>query len=144
MKYTIVLFLLSLVACTNSTIVDQAKVKLEILAVEKEFNEMASSEGIAEAFLFFADSNAVLNRNNVLIKGKEEIKKYLEGLHMQNIKLDWTPDFVDVAASGDLAYTYGKYKLSRRTENGEVVSDTGIFHTVWRKQANGSWKYVWD
>lgn len=52
--------------------------------------------------------------------------------------------FCRYCKSGDLAYTYGKYNFSALSTNGEKISSTGIFHTVWKKQDDGSWKYVWD
>jgi ketosteroid isomerase-like protein len=52
--------------------------------------------------------------------------------------------FVDVAASGDLAYTYGQYTISSKDENGKEITKSGVFHTVWKQQSDGSWKYVWD
>ena len=53
-------------------------------------------------------------------------------------------DYIDVAASGDLAYSYGDYQFSALNENNEPVEASGIFHTVWKRQSDGSWKYVWD
>jgi len=63
---------------------------------------------------------------------------------MQNIKLDWTPDFVDVSESEDMAYSYGGYSFSALSSKGDTINSSGIFHTVWKKQLDGSWKYVWD
>ena len=58
--------------------------------------------------------------------------------------LVWKPDYVDVSESGDLAYTYGKYTFTSRDSTGRKVVSKGIFHTVWKRQEDGSWKFVWD
>jgi ketosteroid isomerase-like protein len=29
-------------------------------------------------------------------------------------------------------------------EAGEVGEYQGVFHTVWKRQPDGTWKYVWD
>jgi len=118
--------------------------KKEIIKVEKDFANLVKTDGMAKAFLMYAAENAVLNRNNNLIKGKEKIQEYFEHQTITDIKLEWKPDFVDVANSGDLAYTYGKYSFSALSSNGEKINSTGIFHTVWKKQNDGTWKYVWD
>ena len=81
--------------------------KNEIIGIEKEFETMVFERGMPEAFLHFAAEDAVLYRNNTLIKGKNEIKEYFRDQVLTEIKLQWTPDFVDVSDSGDLAYTYG-------------------------------------
>lgn len=59
--------------------------------------ELLKKEGMAKAFLFYAAENAVLNRNNALIKGKEEIKNYFEKQTITDVTLEWKPDFVDIA-----------------------------------------------
>ena len=63
---------------------------------------------------------------------------------MENIKLEWKPDYIDVSISGDLGYTYGKFTFSAIDTTGKLIESEGIFHTVWKKQEDGSWKYVWD
>ncbi len=120
------------------------KLKLEIMVVERQFAEMTADKGIKDAFLFYAAEGAVLMRNNKVIKGKINIRKYFDSVKLKNIKLKWKPDFVDISSSGDLAYTYGKYTFSAKDQSGKEINSEGIFHTVWKKQIDGSWKYVWD
>jgi len=118
--------------------------KKEILETEKAFAEMAKIEGLPKAFLAYADEAAVLNRNNTIIKGKPAIKEYFKKQTLREVKLEWTPDFVEVSQSGDLGYTYGKYSFSAKDTSGQKIESEGIFHTVWKKQADGNWRYVWD
>jgi len=132
-------------ACSNAVREDNLEqCKQEILDTEAAFAELASKEGIPIAFSTFAAEDAVLNRNNSLIIGKTAIKKYLGNTFLENIKLEWKPDFVDVSSSGDLGYTYGYYTFSAFDSSGNRVTDKGVFHTVWKKQDNGQWRYVWD
>jgi ketosteroid isomerase-like protein len=60
------------------------------------------------------------------------------------VSLKWTPDFIDVAASCDLGYTYGKYTFAVTDSTGKVNESRGYFHTVWKKQKDGNWRFVWD
>ena len=122
------------------------KWKSEILITEQEFTEMAQKEGISKALLTFAAEDVVVMRNNSLIIGKESLRESFENEISEsgNYSLTWKPDFVDVASSGDLGYTYGKY-ISTTTDsigNSKVVE--GVFHTVWKRQPDGTWKFVWD
>lgn len=116
----------------------------EVLKVEKNFAELVKTEGVAKAFLSYAADSAVLSKDNNLIKGKDAIRSYFESQTMQDVKLEWTPDFVDVSLTGDMAYTYGHYKFSAVDSEGNNVLSEGVFHTVWKRQKDGSWKYVWD
>ena len=143
-----IIFIISctlLVACQSKTEtkVDIEKCKSEIIQMEKDFEKMAKEKSIKEAFLFYAADNAALNRFNLIYKGKKQITLYLDYVKLDG-QLNWTPDFVDVSSSGDMAYTYGKYTYTHKDSTGNEVVNKGFFHTVWKKQADGKWKFVWD
>lgn len=119
--------------------------KKEILETEQNFAKMAMDEGIEKAFLFYAADDAVIVRNNNLVTGKDDIRLYFENQkYNDEVSLTWEPDFIDVANSGDLGYTYGEYVFTSIDSNGNKVESKGIFHTVWKRQRDGSWKFVWD
>lgn len=139
-------FLCLVLACQpNATPPDSAQLKEEVTAAEAAFAKMAADQGIAEAFATFAAEDAVIKRqNDSLIKGREAIRNYYSAPFYKSAKVEWKPDFVDVSANGDLAYTYGKYLWSSQDSTGKVSEQRGVFHTVWKRQKDGSWKYVWD
>jgi ketosteroid isomerase-like protein len=142
-----ILLIILLVSCNYG--IDEGNVekwKTEIIETEKAFAEMAKTEGIPKAFLTYAAEDAVLMRNNTLISGKNAIKNSFgnQDPGAGNVELTWEPDFVDVSGSGDLGYTYGKYTYSVTDSSGVVRQDSGIFHTVWKRQSNGDWRFVWD
>lgn len=129
-------------ACTSKNIRDNAIA--EIIATEHSFAKMALNVGIPEAFIAYADSSAVLLRGQKLIRGLDSISVYMKKSNYEYVTLEWQPYFVDASSSGDLGYTYGDYIFSIRDSIGQVQSSEGTFHTVWKKQSDGSWKYVWD
>lgn len=120
------------------------KWKQEITKTELNFAKMAKEKGVQDAFLHFAANDAVLLRSNQLVTGKKEIDEHFNQQTLKDYTLEWSPDFVDVSASGDLGYTYGHYTFTYKDENGEYQQSTGIFHTVWKRQTDNSWKFVWD
>ncbi len=146
MKMLFVILCISLLAGCICIRKNQNAIKWqnEVLQAERDFCEMARNKGIAEAFSFYADEDAVILRGNNLIKGKASIKEALESSGLDNARLEWEPEFVSVSESGDLAYTYGKYRISKTDEEGKKQSVDGIFHTVWKRQKDGGWKFVWD
>jgi len=146
MKRTLVLALLFLVySCTENRTTDTTTAKKEIADAEKAFATMAKEKGIAEAFAFYADSNAVIKRkNDSLIKGKEGIKNFYSSDFYKNASVTWSPDFIEASPDGNLGYTYGKYLWQSKDSTGKVNEAHGVFHTVWKKQKDGSWRYVWD
>jgi ketosteroid isomerase-like protein len=144
--FLLAIFLL-LSACRTTT--EKGSVDLwkkEILETEKNFSQMAKDKGVPEAFKYFAAEDVVLQRNNQLVIGKSELIAFYEnqGGEDKGASLTWKPDFVDVAASGDLGYTYGQYTYSYPDSTGMRIENKGVFHTVWKRQADGSWRFVWD
>lgn len=137
----IILFLLIFSCTTNKD-----KLTQEIMDVEEAFAQMVVEAGVPAAFLAFADTNAVLLRNNTLIEGKSAIRTYYQSskVNWEQVSIIWEPEFIDVSESGDMAYTYGRYTFSMRDSSVNPVQEEGIFHTVWKRQADGRWKYVWD
>lgn len=126
----------------NSSLQSQAE--KEVLDVEQTFNDMAADKGVSAAFLAFAAEDAVIMRGNRIIAGKTDIQSFFEGSSLDSVQLSWKPDFVRAAKSGDMAYTYGPYTFSARDTTGQLIESTGIFHTVWVRQEDGSWKFVYD
>ncbi len=139
----LILSVLFLFSCQQS--IDTEKVKDDVFASEKAFEKMAADSGIATAFYEFADNNAVIKRqNDTLIIGKENIKKYYSKANTSNATVNWTPDSIYVSDDGSMAWTFGKYVWKVQPDSGEVKEYKGVFHTVWKRQADKSWKYVWD
>ena len=117
----------------------------EIINTERDFEKAARDKGIKEAFYSFADENAVIKRgNDSLITGKENIKNFYSKPVFREAEVTWKPDFTDVSADGTLGYTYGKYIWKSKDKNGRRTEFRGVFHTVWKRQADGTWRYVWD
>ena len=123
---------------------NQEKITIEIIKTEAAFERMVAEKGMKVAFLEFADNNAVLNRNNEIIKGKKAISQYFDNQNFTNVRMEWIPDFIEISSAGDMAFTYGKYTFSAQDSTGKIIESKGIFHTVWKRQIDGSWKYVYD
>ncbi len=146
MKKAILFFLVVIYTTSCETkIKSKLELEAEIYKAEDDFKNLSQTKGIAEAFYTFADENAVIKReNDTLIRGKESIKQYYSDPKFQKAFVTWKPDFVDVSKDGEMAYTYGKFTWTFTDSLGNKNNFKGLFHTVWKKQKDGSWKYVWD
>jgi len=146
MKLTAFIILsLMIFSCSENKTGNPGSVKKEIADAEKAFETMAKEKGIAEAFAFYADSNAVIKRrNDSLIKGKEGIRNFYGDNFYKSASVAWSPDFIETSPDGNLGYTYGKYLWQSKDSAGKSIEFRGVFHTVWKKQKDGSWRYVWD
>ncbi len=118
----------------------QWKAEREMMEADRAFSKLSETEGMDVAFLAYAADDAVLLREKVPpIKGMEALKKRMEPLAGKKIPLKWEPDFARASASGDLGYTYGHWSL---TLDGKT--QTGHYVTIWKRQADGRWKWVFD
>lgn len=148
MKKTIVILAINsllFLSCNSSPSVKNLKKwKAEIVETEKKFNDLAQNEGLVKAFETYAARDGVINRQRKIIKGKTAIAEWYKKDVRPNETLTWKPDFVDVSNSGDLGYTYGTAVFTTIDSLGNKNERKGKFHTVWKRQANGSWRFVWD
>ena len=147
MRKLIVLALIATfyISCTpKKESIDREKVKQEVIQAEHDFGRAAKEKGVEAAFLEFAADNAVINRGEKIYKGKEEMKAFFSRSTLTNVELTWEPEFVDVSTDGTLAYTYGPYTFKAMDKDGNPLSAEGLFHTVWKRQADGNWRFVYD
>lgn len=142
-SFVIVLSFLVVLSCNQPPNIEE--IKSEIMQTEKAFEKMTLDSGIPEAFYFYADENAVIKRgNDSIISGKLAIKNYYQKQNLQHATVQWAPDFIDVSVHGDMAYSYGKYLWRIKLNDSTNTHFEGVYLTVWKRQKDNSWKYVWD
>ncbi len=120
-----------------------AKYKQELMETDRAFNRMAIEQGRHAAFdHYMADSSVIYRTGKEPFVGRERIMP----LFPPDAKgeLTWEPTFAEAAASGDLGYTLGTYQFKFTDENGEEQVSSGHYVTIWKRQADNSWKYVFD
>ena len=132
-------------SCSINNSVNTNIAREEIIKTEHAFEASVKTLGLAGAFAFYADENAVIRRqNDTLIKGRENIRLFYENPKYNGTEVSWSPDFAEVSDDGTLGYTFGKYVWKMKDTSGSLTEYKGVFHTVWKKQKDGTWRYVWD
>ena len=148
-----IFFILSLllISCSRNEAINQSdKTKNiaieEVRQTEAAFQAMTAEKGVAVAFEFFADSAAVIKRGEPeeLLKGKAKIFEYYNQEGYKSAMVEWAPDFVETSSDGNLAYSYGKFTWKTKDDKGEITEYKGIYMTIWKRQSDKSWKYIWD
>jgi uncharacterized protein (TIGR02246 family) len=105
----------------------------------------AASRDINRVLPFWADDATILTPGTPPIVGKEPIRKYVaESFATPGFSIRWKTDKVEVSQSGDLAYTTGTNQISFNGPDGKVLTQDGRSVTIWKKQADGSWKCIVD
>jgi len=103
------------------------------------------AEGGSRAWTsWFAEDGSMVQPGVGLVSGRETILSFMAGLDGPGVVLRWEPDYADISASGDLGWTTGTYRSESPGPDGEVRTGQGRYVTIWRKQADGSWKVAMD
>jgi ketosteroid isomerase-like protein len=123
---------------------DKEKFKTELVQVERAFDAMAQEKGILAAFEHFAAPDvAFIDTDPRKFRGAEAVRQRM-GNSPPGAKLTWAPLFTDVSDDGTLGYNYGRYEARGKGPDGAEVLRTGFFLSIWKRQPDGSWKYVMD
>jgi ketosteroid isomerase-like protein len=123
----------------------RAAEETSLRTVDLQWSEAASKRGADEFVRYFADGAIFLPPNLPAMTSRDAIQRWASQL-MSNpgFSVSWQPTKVGVSREGDLGYTSGIYELNLTGANGKAVSDHGKYLTVWKKQADGSWRVVAD
>ena len=144
--------MISVGACSNSDTKTQAQPpdtraadEAAIRAAVIEWSKAAQAKDVDKAVSFYADDGMQFHDKGPLAKGKAEIRAGWEQLEAEpGASLSYALTGVEVARSGDLAYEYGTYDFASKDKKGKTIDVKGKYVTVWKKQADGSWKVAAD
>ena len=71
-----------------------------------------------------------------IIKGKQQIAIYFDCQRLQNLRLEWEPEFVEAARAGDMAHLL--FKQFKRMENLKQLRDISVKYGKSKRTAAGS------
>jgi ketosteroid isomerase-like protein len=108
-----------------------------VVAAEKAFAKLTGEKGMREGFLaFLADDSIVFDPDPA--NGQQVWK----GRKPSPAVLEWYPVHSEVSLAGDLGFNTGPYDFRPKPADKPVA--WGQFATIWKRQADGSWKAALD
>lgn len=131
---TVMFAALLLGACASNRPAGELPSAAPIVAAERAFAAEAAELGWAAAFRRWAAADAITLSPDP-VNAQEHLAQ-IEG--DGETTLDWRPAYAGVALSGDFGFTTGPFQF--RGREGIV----GHYFTVWRRQRDGSWKWIFD
>ncbi len=115
----------------------------EVRCQEIGFSKAAERRDV-DAFVAFIDDDARFVGRTVR-RGPVDISAAWSAFFEDDgPAIKWRPRFVEVLEDGKLALTRGPYRLIDRDADGAELERWGTFNSVWRKQADGTWRVVFD
>ena len=113
-----------------------------LITTDRDFSRMSVEKGLNAAFIFYAADNVVkIREGDFPITGKDTMAKIYLSRPDTGMILKWYPIKAEVAESDDLGYTYGNWELYLKAKDTTMY---GNYITIWKKQADGTYKYVLD
>jgi ketosteroid isomerase-like protein len=117
------------------------KEKMSMMDADRAFSARSIEKGVRKAYIEYIDSNGVLLRPNQYPLIGAAAVDFLSQVNDTTFTLQWEPKGGTIAKSGELGFTYGIYAL-KPTDKDTIIY--GTYVNVWKKQANGSWKFILD
>jgi ketosteroid isomerase-like protein len=117
--------------------------KILLFDLEARFAKDVLERGGAGFAAWFAEDGVALGNGATPLVGKIAIAKSANW-SPQAYQLTWTPTDALMGPSGDMGYTWGHFEGHSKDANGNPVTTSGRYMTIWRKQPDGNWKVVLD
>lgn len=139
--YTCAIILFS---CNNQK-VDTASEEKKLMDLSREWSSAAATGDTAKILSYWADDAVVMSPGEPTLRGKDAIREMVVGSSkIPGFSISWEPLSVFVSESGDLAYMIEQNQITVNDSLGNPITEKNKAVTIWKKQADGTWKNVVD
>lgn len=114
----------------------------DLMATDREFDSSTAANGVEGWVSHFAADGIMMPDGGPLVVGQDAIREAMSKAFTPGFSIRWEP--IDSGVSGDLGYTYGVSKMVRLGADGQPTASWGKYVTIWRKQADRTWKVAID
>jgi ketosteroid isomerase-like protein len=142
LRWMALLASLLLAACASAPASNPAldrgdKARDEVIATERAFAKTMADRDL-NAFSRFLSREAIFFSGPQPLRGREAVIAWWARFYSNpDAPFSWEPAQVEVLASGTLALSTGPV----RDPQGKLI---GCFSSIWRQEATGEWKIVFD
>jgi ketosteroid isomerase-like protein len=115
-----------------------------LMEADRAFAEATAKQGTEGWVSHFAETGTMF-RDGEIVRGHESIRTLMDpAFATEGSGIAWEPTEAEIAASGDLGYTIGRFESTVIGPNGGRQTRTGSYVTIWKKQGDGTWKVAVD
>src|SRR5258706_8317785 len=115
----------------------------DLFLADRDFNKATQEKGLEGWMQFMADDVILLRGKPVF--GKDAVRATIKSdWDEPGYSLTWEPTRAELFKSGKMGNTSGRWTYRGKNEKGEKITLHGDYLTVWQKQADGSWKVIYD
>jgi uncharacterized protein (TIGR02246 family) len=92
-----------------------------------------------------ADDAVFLGSRGEVARGRDEVVAAWQGLFAADAPdFRWHPEIVELSGDGTLALSRGPWTARGRDAQGQPYERAGTFTSIWRRQADGTWRVIFD
>jgi ketosteroid isomerase-like protein len=143
-NFLLLVFYLFFTACAGTVEHNNAKNIQALIETDSAFSKLSEEKGMKAAFIAYAAEDVIKPAEGKFpVIGKPALIKSLES-DTQNFTLTWQPIKAEVSSGNDLGYTFGNWKIITTSKTDSIHTYYGNYISIWKKQADGAWKYVFD
>ena len=116
-----------------------------LMEISRKWSKLAAMDSVEKTLSYWADDALVMSPGQPALKGKKAIREMVEGTSkIPGFKINWEPLSVSVSKGGDMAYMIEQNQITVNDSLGNPVTEFNKSLTIWRKEADGSWKNIAD
>jgi ketosteroid isomerase-like protein len=116
-----------------------------VAAADRDWEVVFAAKDLDKSVKAVSAEGSMLAPNTPIATGHAAVRELIKNiLALPALNFSWHATSVEVAKSGDLAFTSGEYQLSFDAGNGKIESDKGKYVTVWGLEKDGVWRAVRD
>lgn len=147
MKYAILALAICvpLAGCDKAPAADPAAAVAAVKAVEGDMLAAYKAHDAAKVASFYTADAAIMVPNAPPMRGSDAAVSMKDQFQDPNFSIDIKNERTDVASGGEMAFTHGTFHVTyTNPATKQAGAMDGSYVTVFRKQADGSWKVVQD
>ena len=142
-----------LAACTASSsggtpyadTMTTAELRESVMQADRDFNTDFAKRRTEGWVSWFDTAGVQVTPEGDVPRGHDAIRAYMTKAFPDTTQiLAWRPETAEVSADGTMAYTIGTWDFHMRGKDSAASAAGGHYLTVWRRQADNSWKVIAD
>jgi uncharacterized protein (TIGR02246 family) len=143
-QLSFVIAVIAFVSCKQQSVDSKAEGE-ELMQLSRDWSQSAASGNVEKILSYWADDAVVISSGDPVLSGKQAIRQMVEGSFKNpGFQISWEPQTVEIAKSGDLGYLLENTRISVNDSTGKPIVSQYKGVTIWKKQADGTWKNVVD
>lgn len=122
-----------------------AELRESVMQADRDFNTDFAKRRVEGWVSWFDTAGVQVDAPGTLPRGRDQIREHMTKAFGDSTKiLTWRPAEAQISGDGTMAYTIGTWDFYARGRDSAASAGSGHYLTVWRRQADKSWKVLAD